>query len=647
MSGATLSVLEPATERGAAPSCRGPGSRRPTPPSRAPARPSRPGARSRPATAPPCCAASPMRSRPAPRSSPRSRRATPASRSPTPAARWGWSSRRSATTPGAPERLLGDTIPVAGGVDMTFREPLGVVGLITPWNFPLTIASWKLAPALAAGNTVVLKPAELTPLTALELERIALEAGLPEGVVNVVVGPGSVVRASGSSSTPTSRRSPSRARPRWAAAIAAGAAATIKRVTLELGGKSANVVFADADLERAAAAAPAAVFGNAGQDCCARSRILVERSALDAFMDALEERRRGRRASATRSTERTEMGPLISAGPARDGRLLRARRRAGGDPRRAPPTGPASGSRPPCWPRCPTTTARRARRSSARSRACIPFARRGGGRPRSPTTRSTGSRARSGPATARGRCAWRARSRPASCRSTRTRSVRVATPFGGFKQSGVGRELGPARARALHRGQERLLRDGGLSRMAGRLEGKVCVITGAAGGIGAETARLLRRGGRARGRRRPARRRGGRRSRSQADVTDEDAGQRRCTRDAREALRPASTCCSTTPASRRPTTARCSTRALDAWQRVQDVNLKRVFLCCKHGIPHLLEGGGGSVINTASFVAVMGAATSQIVLHRVQGRRARRSRASWAWSSRAGACGSTRCARAR
>ena len=128
----------------------------------------------------------------APRTWRRSRRATPASRSPTRAARWGWWSRPSATTPAPRSGCSGQTIPVAGGVDMTFREPLGVVGLIVPWNFPLLIASWKVAPALAAGNTVVLKPAELTPLTALELERIALEAGLPEGVLNVVAGPGSV-----------------------------------------------------------------------------------------------------------------------------------------------------------------------------------------------------------------------------------------------------------------------------------------------------------------------------------------------------------------------------------------------------------------------------------------------------------------------
>jgi acyl-CoA reductase-like NAD-dependent aldehyde dehydrogenase len=158
---------------------------------------------------------------------------------------------------GAPERTLGDTIPVAGGVAMTFREPLGVVALITPWNFPLCIAAWKLAPALAAGNTVVLKPAELTPLTALEFERIALEAGIPEGVVNVVAGPGStagarlvehpdVAKVAFTGSTEVGRR------------IAASAAQTIKRVTLELGGKSANIVFADADVAAAAAASTSA-----------------------------------------------------------------------------------------------------------------------------------------------------------------------------------------------------------------------------------------------------------------------------------------------------------------------------------------------------------------------------------------------------
>jgi acyl-CoA reductase-like NAD-dependent aldehyde dehydrogenase len=193
---------------------------------------------------------------------------------------------------------------------MTFREPLGVVALFVPWNFPLTIASWKLAPALAAGNAVVLKPAELTPLTALEFERIASEI-LPEGVVNVVAGPGStagrtlvehpdVAKVAFTGSTEIGRD------------IAARAAKTIKRVTLELGGKSANVVFADADIAAAAAAAPMAVFGNAGQDCCARSRILVQDTALDEFMAALEPAVTGI-AVGDPLDENTQMGPLISA----------------------------------------------------------------------------------------------------------------------------------------------------------------------------------------------------------------------------------------------------------------------------------------------------------------------------------------------
>ncbi len=213
---------------------------------------------------------------------------------------------------GAPERLLGDTIPVAGGQAFTVREPVGVVGLITPWNFPLTIAAWKLGPALAAGNTVVLKPAELTPLTALRFAEIAREAGLPDGVVNVVVGPGrtcgqrlvehpDVAKIAFTGSTEVGR------------SIAASAAATIKRVTLELGGKSANVVFADADLEAAAAAAPMAVFGNAGQDCCARSRILVQAPVLDRFLELLEAQVRSLRVGDPLD-ETTQMGPLISAG---------------------------------------------------------------------------------------------------------------------------------------------------------------------------------------------------------------------------------------------------------------------------------------------------------------------------------------------
>ncbi len=212
---------------------------------------------------------------------------------------------------GAVDKHYGDTIPVAGGIDVTFREPLGVVGLITPWNFPLNIASWKIGPALATGNTIVIKPAELTPLTTIRLGELALEAGIPEGVLNVVVGRGSVVgqrlvehpdvaKIGFTGSTEVGR------------GVMQGAAATIKRVTLELGGKSANVIFADADLEKAAASAPYSVFDNAGQDCCARSRILVERPAYDRFLELLIDATRGVRVGDP-GDEATEMGPLISA----------------------------------------------------------------------------------------------------------------------------------------------------------------------------------------------------------------------------------------------------------------------------------------------------------------------------------------------
>jgi acyl-CoA reductase-like NAD-dependent aldehyde dehydrogenase len=212
---------------------------------------------------------------------------------------------------GAVDKHYGDTIPVAAGVAATFREPLGVVGLIVPWNFPLNIASWKVGPALACGNTVVLKPAELTPLSALRLAELALEAGLPDGVLNVVVGPGSTVgrrivehpdvaKIGFTGSTEVGR------------GVMEGAAAGIKRVTLELGGKSANVIFADADLERAAAAAPYAVFDNAGQDCCARSRILVERSSYERFAELLVEATRAVKVGPP-ADDATEMGPLISA----------------------------------------------------------------------------------------------------------------------------------------------------------------------------------------------------------------------------------------------------------------------------------------------------------------------------------------------
>jgi betaine-aldehyde dehydrogenase len=212
---------------------------------------------------------------------------------------------------GAVDKLFGETIPVAGGVDLTFREPLGVVGLIVPWNFPLNIASWKLGPALACGNTVVLKPAELTPLTAVRLGELALEAGIPEGVLNVLPGKGSVVGAR-LVEHPEVAKIGFTGSTEVGQEVMRGAAGTIKRVTLELGGKSANVVFADADLERAAAAAPYAVFDNAGQDCCARSRILVEASVYDRFAELLVDATRGVRVGDPED-DATEMGPLVSA----------------------------------------------------------------------------------------------------------------------------------------------------------------------------------------------------------------------------------------------------------------------------------------------------------------------------------------------
>jgi betaine-aldehyde dehydrogenase len=340
---------------------------------------------------------------------------------------------------GAPERLTGKTIPVTGGIDMTFREPLGVVALITPWNFPLTIASWKVAPALAAGNTVVLKPAELTPLTSLELERIALEAGLPEGVLNVVAGPGSVcgqrlvehpdvAKVAFTGSTEVGR------------GIAAAAAGTIKRVTLELGGKSANVVFSDADLDAAADSAPSAVFGNAGQDCCARSRILVERPVLDRFMERLETAV-GRIVVGDPLDESTSMGPLISA----DHREKVAAYVPDDAPvafRGSAPDGPGFWFAPTVL--CPVDNQDRPAREEIFGpvASVIPF----DGEDEAVRLANDTIYGLSGSVWSRdGARALRvARALDTGVISINSNtSVRVATPFGGFKQSGLGRELGP------------------------------------------------------------------------------------------------------------------------------------------------------------------------------------------------------------
>src|SRR6266508_2843883 len=309
---------------------------------------------------------------------------------------------------GAVDKHYGETIPVAGGVDLTFREPLGVVGLIVPWNFPLNISSWKLGPALACGNTVVLKPAELTPLSALRLAELALEAGIPEGVVNVIVGKGSIIgrrlvehpdvaKIGFTGSTEVGR------------SVMEGAAATIKRVTLELGGKSANVIFADADLEAAAAAAPYAVFGNAGQDCCARSRILVERAAYDRFLELLVDATRG-----------VKVGDSLFRGEAPGGRGF--------------------------WFPCTIVEASNDNRVAREEvfgpvAAVIPFADEDDAirlANDTPYGLSGSIWTQNG---ARGLRVARAIDAGVLSLNANT-SVRVQTPFGGFKQSGFGRELG-------------------------------------------------------------------------------------------------------------------------------------------------------------------------------------------------------------
>jgi betaine-aldehyde dehydrogenase len=210
----------------------------------------------------------------------------------------------------SPERLSGRQIPVAGGLDVTFHEPIGVIGVITPWNFPMPIAAWGFAPALAAGNAVLLKPAEWTPLTSIRLGELALQAGLAPDLFQVLPGKGSVV-GERFIAHPGVRKLVFTGSTEIGTRVMAGAAAQVKRVTLELGGKSANIIFDDCDLERAAATAPYGVFDNAGQDCCARSRILVQRSVFDEFMELLEPAVTGVVVGDPASRE-TEMGPLVS-----------------------------------------------------------------------------------------------------------------------------------------------------------------------------------------------------------------------------------------------------------------------------------------------------------------------------------------------
>jgi acyl-CoA reductase-like NAD-dependent aldehyde dehydrogenase len=338
-----------------------------------------------------------------------------------------------------PERLFGRQIPVAGGVDVTFQEPIGIVGVIVPWNFPMPIAAWGFAPALAAGNCVVLKPAELTPLSALRLGELALAAGIPEGVFQVLPGKGSVVgerfvthpdvgKIVFTGSTDVGKR------------VMAGCAQLVKRVTLELGGKSANVVFADADLEQAAATAPYAVFDNAGQDCCARSRILVQRSVFDRFMGLLEPAVQ-RVAVGDPTDPGTEMGPLISAGH-RD-------RVASYVPADAPIAFRGSCPDGPGYWFPPTVLAPVDRHSPSWREeifgpvvTVVPFDDEADavalandtdfGLSGSIWTRDVGRALRVARAVESGNLSVNSHS-----------SVRYGTPFGGVKQSGLGRELGP------------------------------------------------------------------------------------------------------------------------------------------------------------------------------------------------------------
>ena len=339
----------------------------------------------------------------------------------------------------APERLTGQQIPVPGGLDVTFKEPVGVTGLIVPWNFPMPILGWGLAPALAAGNPVIAKPAERTPLTALRVAELALAAGLPEGVFQVLAGKGSVV-GQRLVEHEAVRKIVFTGSTEVGSQLMADCARQVKRVTLELGGKSANIVFADADLEKAAATAPYAVFDNAGQDCCARSRILVEASVFDRFMELLEPAVQ-KVVVGDPGDPGTEMGPLISA----EHRARVASYVPGGAPvafRGSAPDGPGY-----WFP--PTVLAPVSRDDPAFTEevfgpvvTVLPVA----GEAEAVALANDTPYGLSGSIWTRdvGRAIRVARAVETGNLSVNSHaSVRYWTPFGGFKRSGLGRELGP------------------------------------------------------------------------------------------------------------------------------------------------------------------------------------------------------------
>jgi acyl-CoA reductase-like NAD-dependent aldehyde dehydrogenase len=339
---------------------------------------------------------------------------------------------------GAPERHSGRQIPVAGGVDITFYEPLGVVGIIVPWNFPMPIAGWGLAPALAAGNTVVLKPAMLTPLTALRLGELALEAGIPEGVFQVVTGDGAMV-GNRFVTHPAVRKVCFTGSNTVGRSIMEGCAAQVKRVTLELGGKSANIIFDDADLEKAAASAPYAVFDNAGQDCCARSRLLVQNSAYDRFMELFETAVKGVKVKDP-SQDDSEMGPLITA--AQRESVLSYVDEDNVAFRGSAPSGPGFWMAPTVL----ETKDPKSRSFQEEIFGPVVSVFRFNDEAEAIRIANDSPFGLSGSIWSRdiGRALRVARGVETGALSVNSNSsVRYSTPFGGFKQSGIGRELGP------------------------------------------------------------------------------------------------------------------------------------------------------------------------------------------------------------